>query len=397
MTPRKASLRVAHQARCANASKSALESTGKGSGCTCSPSFYVMHRDRSEAVRKSPRVRNRAEAEKLLRQTQVEIDQGRIGTAPRKEVTLPQWIDGGYAEVLNARGVRGETRRTYEHTLRIARDAIGYVNLREIGGAELRRFYAEVQHTSEATRVKHLTQLGTCLQAAVDDGYAEMNPMRAFRRSLRLKAAKGTGYFTEGEVASILAKLSGAEAVYVAMVRVALATGMRAGELIALDWSDIDLTAGTVTVQHSYNPTDGLTLPKDGEARTLHLTAEARKAFEDWQTLNPVQTGGLVFPAPRSKTYVSRTYLSAIVRDAMTKAGLPATDEKGRRRKPLHSLRATFTRRMLEQGRHPMWVQAQLGHSSAELTQNVYGSWSEEAMLAEAAREAVGSGAAGSS
>jgi integrase len=71
----------------------------------------------------------------------------------------------------------------------------------------------------------------------------------------------------------------------------------------------------------------------------------------------------------------------------MGKAGLPPLDEKGRKRKPLHSLRATFTRRMLEQGKHPQWVQAQLGHSSAELTQNVYGSWSDEALRAEALRK----------
>ena len=53
---------------------------------------------------------------------------------------------------------------------------------------------------------------------------------------------------------------------------------------------------------------------------------------------------------------------------------------------PFHSLRATFARRQLEAGRRPQWVEAQLGHSSLDLTIGVYGSWSRDAMIAEAAK-----------
>ena len=43
-------------------------------------------------------------------------------------------------------------------------------------------------------------------------------------------------------------------------------------------------------------------------------------------------------------------------------------------------------RRMLEQGKHPQWVEAQLGHADLELTITVYGAWSDDAMRAEASR-----------
>jgi hypothetical protein len=38
------SVRVAHSKKCANASKTSLNSVGRGSGCTCQPSYYTFHR-----------------------------------------------------------------------------------------------------------------------------------------------------------------------------------------------------------------------------------------------------------------------------------------------------------------------------------------------------------------
>ena len=56
------SVRVAHQGKCANSTKTSLDSVGRGSGCTCKPSYYTFHReplggDRYKPV-KGKRVRN---------------------------------------------------------------------------------------------------------------------------------------------------------------------------------------------------------------------------------------------------------------------------------------------------------------------------------------------------
>jgi integrase len=389
VTPRKATLRIAHQATCPNASKTAIESK---TGCKCQPSFYVMWRDPSGATRKSPRVRDRREADKMLRAKQVEIDQGRAGNLAQKNLAFPEWVDE-YERILEMRpGIKGETRRTYHKTLVIAKDAIGHVRVRDLGNAELRRFHAKIAHTAEATQIKHLTQLGACLTAAIDEGYADTNPVGSFRRGLRLRAQKGTPPFTDGEAARLLAALVEAEVdgVYVAIVRAALELGARVGELIALDWSNVDLTGGTVKIRHTYNTVDGLTTPKDRDERDIYLTPGAEQVFADWLGTAGVEASGLVFRAPRSKGFVDVHYLRKLVLAAMTTAGIEKIDaQSGRPRKPLHSLRATYARRMLEQGKHPQWVEAQLGHADLELTMQVYGAWSAEAMRAEAAREAV--------
>jgi integrase len=395
MPPRKAALRVAHQKGCVHEHRTSLDSL---KGCKCRPSYYVMSRDTSGATRKSARVKDRRLADKILREKQVEIDKGHAGYRVQRDIAFADWADE-YQAILEGRpGVKGSTRRVYADTLKIARDALGYVSVREIGNAELRKFHDRVRHTAESTQIKHLTQLGACLSAAVDEGYADRNPVTAFRKPLRLRAAKGTPPFTDGEVAKLLQalrngirvkgeKMRTVPSVYLAIIRASLETGARIGELIALDWCDVNMTDGKIRIRHTYDAVDGLTPPKDRDARNVYLTLAGQEAFGDWIEEVGVRDTGRVFTAPRSGEYLNADYLRKIVLAAMTAEGVPKIDaQSGRPRKPLHSWRATYARRMLEQGKHPQWVEAQLGHADLELTIGVYGAWSEDAMRAEASR-----------
>ena len=63
MTPRKASLRVAHQGSCPHANATTLASL---KGCRCSPSFYTFHRGRDGKPVKGERVKDRKTAERSL-------------------------------------------------------------------------------------------------------------------------------------------------------------------------------------------------------------------------------------------------------------------------------------------------------------------------------------------
>ena len=106
-------------------------------------------------------------------------------------------------------------------------------------------------------------------------------------------------------------------------------------ELIALDWRDVDICAGTVQIRHTYNPIDGLTAPKDHDVRTVYLTPEAEQVFGDWLAeVGAAPETGIIFPAPRSRGYIDLHYLRRIVTEAMKAAGIPQVDvHSGRSRK----------------------------------------------------------------
>jgi integrase len=381
VTARKASLRVAHGKGCPQGGKTSLDSL---TGCNCLPSFYVSWRDASGAARKSPRVKDRREAEKALRAQQVEIDRGRVGTAI-KDIEFPAWVDMYLNEILPSRpGIKGTTERTYRDTLERAVEEIGHVKVREVGNPELRRFHATIAGLAPDTQVKHLSALSACFTAAIEDGYCDANPVSPFRKRLRLKRSKGTPPYTDGEVARLLAALRNEDDLYCGIVRVMLETGARMGEAIGLDWSDVDLLGGKLEILHTYGP-DGLTIPKDSETRTVYLTARALRAFAWWTRRTGVRETGPVFATPAG-SYIDDRQLRRIVERAINAAGIPKVNpEVSRRpRKTLHSLRATYTRRALEAGMHPQFIEAMLGHSSLDLTIGTYGAWSESALRAEA-------------
>jgi integrase len=208
--------------------------------------------------------------------------------------------------------------------------------------------------------------------------------------------------YTDVELAKIFAKMAALEVepVYIYAARSLLATGMRVGELVALDWDDVRLSEGKIRVSRHWDPVDGATLPKDGEERDVYLFGQSDDPetpptprwidgvalFERWTGLCGVQAGSSpVFPAPRGER-LNGQYLRKVFDNARRKAGVTDAGEGGRKRKPLHALRGSYSRISREAG-FPSWLrQANLGHSTLDLTDEVYGKPGIAALRAAARR-----------
>jgi integrase len=68
----------------------------------------------------------------------------------------------------------------------------------------------------------------------------------------------------------------------------------------------------------------------------------------------------------------------------MERAGVPRVGPTGELR-TFHSLRHTFAKRALENGRQITWLSRHLGHSSLNVTTEVYGHWERAERRREAA------------
>jgi integrase len=67
---------------------------------------------------------------------------------------------------------------------------------------------------------------------------------------------------------------------YAAWLQVACFTGMRPGELDALQWDAVDLEHGRILVREQFNAkTRSFTLPKNGQKRSAPLTGQAREVL----------------------------------------------------------------------------------------------------------------------
>jgi integrase len=344
----------------------------KEDGCTCLPSHYVVVR-RGKRNEKIPAGTNRREAKKLLTKIQAQHDDGsyRAQKNVRFEDWAETWID-------SLDGVKENTRNSYRPTIDYAKRAFGWKQVRKLEPQDVREFLRVMQKAgaSASTQGKHLRVLGSCLGSAIAHGYAARNPVRELPKSERPRPeAKESAYFTNDELPPIFAKLPAG--LYRTLFELALKTGMRQGELIALRWGDIDLTGAVIRVR--FNFTAGrLTDTKNRERRDVFLTADAVELLGRWWGESGESNDeALVFPGFGSSGYLASSNLLHVLYDAMETAEVPRVGPTGERR-TFHSLRHTFARIALEAHKPLAWVSRHLGHSGVQVTDKCYGHFARE-------------------
>lgn len=130
--------------------------------------------------------------------------------------------------------------------------------------------------------------------------------------------------------------------------------GLRQGEMIALQWSDVDLVAGTLTVRRSsWRGIVGT--PKSGKDRKIPLTARLRAALRAHRHLR----AELVFCHADGSPF-TQSAIEAALRFACKRAGLRSIGS--------HVLRHTFCSHLAMRGAAPKAIQELVGHSTLTMT-----------------------------
>lgn len=164
------------------------------------------------------------------------------------------------------------------------------------------------------------------------------------------------------------------EALYV----LALTTGMRQGELLALQWKDIDVAHGLLRVQRTISRVrkQGFQVsePKTPKSRrSIPLPSLALEALqrhrvrqnEQRQAAGPLwEEHGWVFCNGQGKPLEVGNIIGRSFRPLLAKAGLPPIR--------FHDLRHTCATLLLSLGINPKVVQERLGHSQIGITLDTY-------------------------
>jgi integrase len=387
-----ASLQARHARNCPLYPWTPFKKATKTHGCTCTPLFHTHHRVDGKVVREVVG-HNRKEAERALDALRGDVARRRYRVL--EDVAFDAWADR-WLEGLTA---KENTRRVYRWTIVPAKAVFGKAKVRDLTPADVRRLLDHIRaehkrrharskdkairegEVAPATLAKHLRQLGACLEAAIAEGYAERNPVRELHKTARPKVTKSKpAYYTDEELARLWHEL-GERPVYAALCKAAVLTGLRFGELAALEWGDVDLLNRELHVHQGYTSGIGVETTKSGEPRTVDLTPQASQLFEDWFAASGDE--GLVFEREDGGYLEPRYVTRHVLYPALERAGIPRVGERGRKR-DFHSFRHSFARIALEHGAEIPWVQRQLGHSSITLTVDTYGSWARSAEKAQA-------------
>jgi integrase len=332
---------------------------------------FIAH----ENKRKSIRVGDRAAAETLASNIREKLKAGELQITPEKQLPTfgeyaRKWL-AGYGET----HLKYSTLKGYEAILRVHLGGLIDKPLNQIARPEIKDLIYDKLggglSPKTVTNIKAL--ISSVLTHALEDGFIVGNPVARLGRFIKRKdPKKEINPLTREEARTFLQVLAEDHPRYHSFFLCALRTGMRLGELLALEWGDVDFRGGFIEIRRGY-VRGQITTPKNGKARRVDMSkqlAETLKALlverkkealsKGWREV-PEQVfvneqGGIIHEA----NLRNRVFFKALI-----KAGL--------RRVRIHDLRHTFASMLIQNGESLAYVKDQLGHSSIQITVDIYG------------------------
>lgn len=216
--------------------------------------------------------------------------------------------------------------------------------------------------------------LNSALARAVEQQVLARNPADVFKKRLPKIERKPMAVFTAEQSAEFLGAIKHTHTYW--PVLMALATGMRRGEVLGLRWKNVDLDRASLRVVESVEQTRaGLRFkaPKTEQARAVTLPAFAvdelrrlkRQQAENLLRLGVRQTGETLVCCREDGQVLQPTSLTHQFTYLMGRSpDLP--------RLRFHDLRHSHATQLLVEGIHPKVVQERLGHSSIAITLDLY-------------------------
>jgi integrase len=289
-------------------------------------------------------------------------------------LTVGEYLDRWMRDVEGT--VRESTHQRYEYAVGPhVKPTLGSIKLKDLNPAQVRWFYRDRLDSGLSPASVHKLQvvLHKALKAAVSDGLIPRNVAAGLK--LPKLSREEIDPLNREEARRLLEAAKGErlEALYM----LALNTGMRLGELLALNWDDVDLEGEVLRVRRTLTRAGKVYTtgePKTRNSRrVIRLTGAAVEALrghlprqlEEMGRMGSLyQPGGLVFA-----TEVGTIVNPSNVRNRSLK---PLLKKAGLRPVRFHDLRHTCATLLLLKNVNPKIVSELLGHASVSITLDVY-------------------------
>jgi integrase len=293
----------------------------------------------------------------------------RDGVPDGEGITLKDYLDFWLAGQKTK--VRSTTYESYQLHVSYVVPHLGNCILSRLSGVDVTRLYQKLGEEGRSTAAVHNagSRLRQALDKAVRLGYIRTNPVRTDTLPRHRPAERPT--LAPGQVRQFFQALAGdrLEAFYV----VAVSTGARLGELVALDWLSWDEARGTLAVNKAVQERGGrleLKEPKSRAGRrTIPLGPAAQAALrahrERMRAEGRDVQAGVIFCDSNGGWLRQSNLHRRSYKPALRRAGLSPI--------PFHSLRHTAATLLVLEGVDVLSVANRLGHSSVNLVHKTYG------------------------
>jgi integrase len=267
---------------------------------------------------------------------------------PTLETFAPRFIEG-YARANRQKQSGVEAKKSILRLHLIPE--LGSRTLDTINNEQVQRLKLRLHDKSPKTINNVLSVLNVLLKQAVDWGV--LDKMSWSIKLLKVPRTDAT-FHDFGDYERLLKAAQTIDPRSYLIVLLGGEAGLRAGEIVALEWADVDLERRQIRVRHS-DWRGELTAPKNGRIRFVGMTERLAATLRQHRHLR----------SPRvlckdDGTPITRQGAWSRVRYAAKRAKVPTG---------VHILRHTFCSHLTMQGAPPRGVQELVGHQSLAMTQ----------------------------
>lgn len=231
---------------------------------------------------------------------------------------------------------------------------VGSRRLAEIAPIHLERVRRNMREAGLSPRSLHYAM------QVVRQTYHHAERMRLYGGPAPTKEIKGEKrdarrlrFLTHEEADGLLVALGPVSPDLQAMALLSLHTGMRAGEIFALTWADVDMGQGMLTLRDT----------KSGRSRHVYMTADVKAMLN---TRPHGEPGELVFPA---RGGARRLQISKRFSLAVDSLGLNDGITDARQKVVFHTLRHSFASWLAMEGTPLFTIGKLLGHQTSAMTE----------------------------
>jgi len=211
--------------------------------------------------------------------------------------------------------------------------------------------------------INHLiTLLKATFQKMIDDELIHHNPLLKVKKPRIV--AKKFDIIDSKEVEILLNTAKEHYPNFYPLIFTAIFTGMRQGELFALQWNKIDWLNRKILIDSNFTRNQ-LTTPKSNKSRVIDMSGELFKVLREWQLRCSNNDKNLVFPN-KEGNYLDPNNLNK-------RLFHPLLEKAETKKIRFHDLRHTFASLLITKNISIKYIQSQMGHSSIQMTMDIYG------------------------
>lgn len=320
------------------------------------------------------------DAEKRLSELLNQLDNG-IYIKPGKTTLgeyLERWLRDYVQPNLSPRTVEGYTTIIRQHLI----PKLGSYRLTQLKPEHLQKYYSEMLNNghcngkgglSNQTVRHHHMVLHKAIHTAMEWGLLSRNvadavsPPRVQRSEMLI--------WDEDDIRHFLGNAK--DTSYYALFYLALSTGMRLSEILALRWVDVDLLLSQIYVNRSLHQLKDARFiirpPKTTKGRrTIALPPSATSVLREHQKNQNLERKMLGVSLNDDSLVFCQVDGKPLRPNTVSRAWTILAARSGLKVIRFHDARHTHASLMLKQGVHPKIVQERLGHSNIAITLDTY-------------------------